>query len=150
MSAEKKKIFLTGINGFLGSHIALKLTNQGHTVYGLVRNNNRARILKDIPIQYCPGELLKPETYEAALKNCDVVIHTAAIASFGLKNPEEYFKVNYEGTKILLEQAQKNKIKRFIHTSSRGTLGVAQHPEESDETCSVEDLNKRNDYIKSK
>ena len=146
----KKKIFLTGTNGFLGSQIALKLTKHGHHVIGLIRGDELPPLLKDYPIEYCKGDILNPESYDPALKECHVVVHTAAITSFGMKCAQDYYKINTEGTKILLKHSQVNGIERFIHTSTRGTLGVADVPEQSDETYGYKQIDEMDDYIKSK
>ena len=52
------RIFLTGINGFLGRHVALKLNYAGHEVLGLVRSDVRKDCLSGLPIEYCEGDLL--------------------------------------------------------------------------------------------
>ena len=130
--------------------MAVKLVKDGYNVIGLVRSIKRPKILNNINIQYCFGDLLNPETYEASLEQCNTVIHTAALTAFGLGDPREYYRVNFEGTKTLLACAKRNGIQRFIHTSTRGVLGVSSHPNESDEDCVLENFEKKDDYIKSK
>ena len=146
----RKKIFLTGISGFLGSQVALKLSKQGHHVIGLIRGDESPSLLKGHSIEYCKGNILNPESYDSALKECDVVVHTAAITSFGMKRTQDYYETNTEGTKILLKCSQAIGIERFIHTSTRGTLGVADMPEQSDETYGNKQTDGMDDYIKSK
>lgn len=149
-SLKTKRIFLTGVNGYLGSHVAHKLVDQGYQIIGLIRGDTIPPILRNCHIEYCKGDLLNPASYSLALKKCHVVIHTAAITSFGIKRPQDYYKVNTDGTKILLEHSIKSGIERFIHTSTRGTLGVAKVPEQSDETCKSRKIDGMDDYIKSK
>lgn len=116
----------------------------------MIRDNNTPALLKDHHVEYCLGELLHPQTYMKYLKECDIVIHAAAIASFGLKDSKQYYKVNAGGTKLLCEAAAKNGIKRFIHASTRGVLSVAKIPEKSDEQVGYKKLAEMDDYVRSK
>ncbi len=146
----KKRIFLTGINGYLGSHIAFRLARDGHHVIGLVRGMVDAPLLKGCRFDICRGDILDPQTYAKALHECDAVMHTAAVTAFGLRNKNEYYAVNWKGTALLLESASRNGIKRFIHAGTRGTFGAAEIPERSDETLPARDILKGEDYLRSK
>jgi dihydroflavonol-4-reductase len=101
-------------------------------------------------IKYCIGDINNPNSYENNLKECNIVVHTAAISDFGISNPKKYYKVNHEGTRQLLSVSLKNNIEKFIHTSTRGTLGTSEKPESANETSIVEDIDSLDDYIKSK
>ena len=145
-----QKIFLTGINGFLGFHVAKALIYQGYFVIGLTRQKKPGRLLHYSQVDLIEGDLLSPETYRIALISCDAVVHTAAVTSFSVYDNQVYYRINHEGTKLLLECAQESGIRKFIHISSRGTLGVASPPEASDETCSLDSIENLDDYMKSK
>lgn len=148
-----KRIFLTGSNGFLGSHIARKLVDEGHHVVGLVRKNGASLpplIPKSHLIEYCEGDIRDPESYVLALRKCTIVIHCAALTAYGVKRTQDYYDINVEGTKSLLEKSVDCGIERFIHTSSRAVFGVAENPELSDEGCGYESIEKEDDYTKSK
>lgn len=146
----KERVFLTGANGYLGSRIAFQLGQQGYPVLGLMRGETIHPLLEQSPVEYCRGDLLDPKTYEKALQQCEVVIHTAAKTAFGSKTSEGYYDMNYQGTKLLLESAERTGIRRFIHASTRGTLGVAKIPEESNEETPRRPLRDLDDYARSK
>ena len=146
----RKKIFLTGVSGFLGSHIARILSLDGHHVLGLIRGDKIPLLLQGLEIEYCTGDIRFPETYERHLKSSNAVIHTAALATFDEKRKQQYYEVNCEGTKKLLHTARKNSIERFIHTGTLGTLGVANVPAHSDETNKPVNIRKADAYIRSK
>ncbi len=145
-----KKIFLTGINGFLGSHTAVTLVKEGYRIVGLARQRKFPALLKDLPVEYCIGDLVHPHTYQTAMRGCQAVIHTAALASFGAKDPQDYYRINLEGTKHLLETAEKNGIIRFVYVSTRGVFGTAQNPVDSDESTVKKNLEQFDAYIRSK
>ncbi len=143
-------IFLTGVNGFLGSHVAFKLATAGHRVIALTRNGDVPELLTDSAIEYCRGDLCDTASYEDVLSRCDTVIHTAALASFDAADLGDYYRINHVGTRMLLETSYNRGVRRFIHTSTRGVLGVAAQPELSDESCPLPSPEKADDYVKSK
>ncbi|MBT4398153.1 MAG: NAD-dependent epimerase/dehydratase family protein, partial [Bacteroidetes bacterium] len=148
-----KRIFLTGINGFLGSHIARQLSDEGHHVVGMVRKKGVSLspvIPKSHLIDYCVGDIRDPESYVLALRTCNTVIHCAALTAYEVKRTRDYYDINVEGTKRLLEKSVECGIERFIHTSSRAIFGVAEKPELSDEGCGYKNTEKEDDYTKSK
>ena len=144
------KIFLTGINGFLGRHVALKLNYAGHEVLGLVRSDVRKDCLSGLPIEYCEGDLLDADSYKTQVETCDAVIHTAAITSFHIYDESNAYLINTEGTKKLLQISVDSGIKRFIYISTRGTLGVSHNPENSSEQDGYKEKNKMDTYFITK
>src|SRR5262245_40091593 len=81
------KIFLTGAGGFIGSHLAELLLGCGHHVRALVRYNSRGSWghLCEIPgrlhtrLEVKLGDITDPFLMRDLVKNCDVVIHLAAL-----------------------------------------------------------------------
>ncbi|MFZ2385956.1 MAG: NAD-dependent epimerase/dehydratase family protein [Candidatus Omnitrophota bacterium] len=144
------KVFISGINGFLGSHIALALLERGAGVIGLARKNQCNPLIAARRIDICLGDLNTPLKYKTALRDCQAVIHCAALTSFGSGDKSAYFKSNWLGTKELLLAASECGVRRFIHCGTRGTLGVACPPENSDENCAHGAENCRGDYLRSK
>tara|TARA_B100001094_G_C18182700_1_gene801879 strand:+ start:2191 stop:3198 length:1008 start_codon:yes stop_codon:yes gene_type:complete len=144
------RVFLTGINGFLGSHVAIKLAKAGHKVVGLVRNDFRKDVLSKIPIEYCQGDLRNDDSYIKEIKSCEVVIHTAALTQFGIYDKKKAFTVNTDSTKKLLLNSLNNGIKRFIYVSTRGTLNVAKKPSNSSEEDGYKNKKDMDIYFLSK
>jgi nucleoside-diphosphate-sugar epimerase len=67
-------------------------------------------------VKWVRGDLANPKTFERELARSDTVIHLAAIT--GKAHAEEYFRVNVEGTRTLVELCQQAGVKRFLHVSS--------------------------------
>src|SRR5437016_3306983 len=72
-----QRIFITGVTSYLGSAIATRLLRAGYKVDGLTRNTERVADLSTRGIRPVVGTLARPDTYLAALKNCDAAIHVA-------------------------------------------------------------------------
>ena len=144
------RIFLTGINGFLGSHIAKQLNSAGHEVVGLVRNDFRKKMLSNIPIEYCVGDLIDEDSYKEYIKSCEVVIHAAAITQFEAFDKKNTFLINTDSTKKLLKNSFQSGIKRFIYISTRGTLGVSNPPSSSSEKSGYKNKKYMDAYLLSK
>lgn len=70
-------IFLTGGTGFIGSHLAEALLEDGHTVRALVRND--LKWLAGVPVEPVRGDLSDPAHLRAALQGVDVVYHVAGL-----------------------------------------------------------------------
>lgn len=113
----KKKVLVTGASGFLGSHVADMLSEKGYSV----------KLFDMTPSPYKKedqemviGNILDVEKMNEALKNVDYVFHFAGIADIDecLKKPVDTVQNNILGTTLLLEQAIKHKIKRFIFAST--------------------------------
>jgi len=100
------KVLMTGITGFIGSHLAEKLVSEGNEVYGLVRRvANRdlqavEKILKDIVL--LTGDITSFISIRSALKAAkpDFVFHLAALAPVrdSFERPFEYEETNFLGT----------------------------------------------------
>jgi nucleoside-diphosphate-sugar epimerase len=109
------KILVTGAGGFLGFEIAKMLTLQGYTVFNFSRKHHSK--LDTLSIKTILGDLRNPSDIERALEGIEVVFHVAALAGvWGKKN--DFFSINYEGTKNLVDACKKLKISKLIYTST--------------------------------
>src|SRR6202163_72515 len=117
------KVFVTGATGFLGSHIARVLADQGASLRLLVRPTSDLRNIADIGGDQVYGDLRDSDSIEKALSGCEVVFHVAADYRLWVRDPDEMYRSNVEGTRSLLEAARKQKIRRVVYTSSVATMG---------------------------
>jgi dihydroflavonol-4-reductase len=125
-----KKICITGVSGFLGIHMALEGLNKGYQIVGTVRSEEKALETRNTLSQFLSEEklnnlsfaftnLLKPDGWEDALKNCDAVIHVASPFIVEIpKHEDELILPARNGVKHVVEAALKNNINRIIQTSS--------------------------------
>jgi nucleoside-diphosphate-sugar epimerase len=117
-------ILVTGGAGFLGINLIRyflkfnhKLTSLDIAEFDYEDVKNKINIVK--------GDIRNESVVEEVMKNQDMVIHTAA--ALPLYTQEEIFSTDIKGTKILIESAYKNKVKRFIHISSTAVYGIPDH-----------------------
>lgn len=116
------KIFITGSNGFIGSHVVKKALNCGHEIVGLRRSNNLAKI--ELPFQPIWVEGTLEADMRQVLEGCEAIIHLAA---YGV-NPNfdswyEAFRWNVSASVNLWDQAKEVGVKRFIIAGSCSEYG---------------------------
>lgn len=130
-------VFVTGATGFLGSHVARVLVEQGAKLRLLVRSSSDLRNIADLNAEQVVGDLRQPESIEKAVSGCEVVFHVAADYRLWVRDPDQMHRSNVEGTRGLLEAARKNGIRRVIYTSSVATMGFTSNGSLADENSPV-------------
>jgi len=120
------KYLITGGSGFLGINLIRYLLSKGHEIVSLDLIEFEYEDVKDRIVSF-KGDIRKKDDVERSISDSDVdiVIHTAA--ALPLYTKEEIFSTDIEGTRILLEAAEKNNVKRFIHLSSTAVYGIPDH-----------------------
>ena len=116
------KTLLTGATGFVGSAVLRSLVAAGHDVRALVRPNSDPRNLTGIDCEIVTGDLVDPASLQRALRGCEAVFHVAADYRLWVRDPEQMYRSNVEGTRALLESARKNGVSRVVYTSSVATM----------------------------
>lgn len=106
------KVLVTGASGLLGSSTARALIEQGHEVTTLQRRPSGVDGARDVQ-----GSVTDLDAVEAAVTGQDALIHMAAKVSM-VGDPEEFEKINIEGTANIVARAQQAGIKRMVHISS--------------------------------
>jgi len=121
---------VTGATGFLGSHVARVLAEQGAQLRLLVRPTSDLRNLNDDALKNADrvvGDLRDAASISRALSGCDVVLHVAADYRLWVRDPDEMYRSNVEGTRSLLEAARKQGVRRVVYTSSVATMGFTSN-----------------------
>ena len=125
------KIFITGVAGFLGSHLAKRLLGLGHEIYGNdnliggeILNIDKTKV-KFFDVDCCNLDKMTEIT-----KNMDVVYHCAATAHEGLSvfSPNIITKNIFQASVVTITAAIKNNVKRFIYCSSMARYGNQKSP----------------------
>ena len=128
-----KTIFVTGADGFIGSHLVEKLISKSFNVKALVYYNSfnnygwidniENKIKKKIEIVV--GDIRDEKIIRDSLKNCDYILHLAALIGipYSYISPKSYIDTNVVGTLNLLQAAKDLNIKRVIHTSTSEVYG---------------------------
>ncbi|HLV87340.1 MAG TPA: hopanoid-associated sugar epimerase [Candidatus Sulfotelmatobacter sp.] len=136
------KAFVTGATGFLGSHVARVLIEQGAVLRALVRPTSNLRNLEGLYVDLVSGDLRDPSSLERGMAGCDTVFHVAADYRLWVRDPNEMYRSNVDGTRAILEAARKIGVKRVVHTSSVATIGFTAngHPADEDSPVSLADM----------
>jgi len=125
MPQNKKKILVTGVAGFLGSHLSEKLVELGHSVIGI--DNMIGGYEDNVPnkIEFHNVDCCDFEKIKILMKNVEVVYHCAATAHEGLSvfSPFEITKNNYLASVSIFSAAVNAKVKRIIFCSSMARYG---------------------------
>lgn len=126
------RVGVTGASGHLGNVVCRKLLEKGYTVRVLHRND--CRPFDDLQVEKFPGDVLDLNAVDTFVKDCDYIIHSAAIISIHGDPTGIVHKTNTEGPRNIAEACIKHKVKRLIHVSS--THAVMELPFETpfDET----------------
>jgi len=110
------KVFVAGATGQTGKRIVSELVKKNISVCALVRDENKAKEILPFPIDFVVGDVLNPDSFSSAIAECNIVIcATGATPSL---DPTAFYKVDYEGSKNLIDLAKKHNINRFIFVTS--------------------------------
>ncbi len=119
------KILITGVSGFLGSHLAERLLGEGHQVVGLDNLKtgslkNLSAIIESPSFQFNEGSILNHADVRKSMQGVDYVFHfAAAVGVFNIVNsPLESLLTNVKGTEIVLESAHAAGLPVFFTSSS--------------------------------
>lgn len=120
-----RKILITGINGFIGSHLARKLRHLGADVYGISKTiEKKNKILKASILDFSAiNKFIRKSKIE-------VCLHLAgkSLVEDGQKDPDQTFKTNIEGALNILESARQNNLKKIIIASTAHIYGNNKLP----------------------
>jgi dihydroflavonol-4-reductase len=149
------KVFLTGATGFLGSHVARVLADQGADLRLLVRPTSNLKNLEGLhsssaKIETAVGDLRDAASLDKATAGCEVVFHVAADYRLWVRDPNEMYRSNVDGTRAILEAARKNGVRRVVYTSSVATIGFNANGHPADEDSPVSLANMIGHYKRSK
>ena len=132
-SKTMSSYLVTGGAGFIGSHIAIRLLQEGHRVRVLDNLSTGRKENLDViraaasdgRFEWVEGDIRRVETCEDACRGVEYVLHQAALASVqrSIENPGETTAVNVGGLVNVLSAAQKNGARRVVCASSSSVYG---------------------------
>ncbi|HEX9974959.1 MAG TPA: NAD-dependent epimerase/dehydratase family protein [bacterium] len=116
-------IFITGINGFIGSSLARHLAQMGHNVSGSVRDSSDLSFLNDLQINIFTGAINDKAFLSTCFKGQEIIFHVAGLASdWGTKRA--YYNTNVIGTMNVAQAALAAGVKRLVFVSSTAVYGL--------------------------
>ncbi len=137
MNLYKKKVLVTGSDGFIGSHLVESLVENGADVRAFVFYNSfnsngwldtlEPKILNNIEI--FTGDIRDPNGVRESFKNIDYCFHLAALIGipFSYHSPDSYIDTNVKGALNILQAAKDIGCKRIIMTSTSEVYGTAKY-----------------------
>ncbi len=114
--------------------MARLLNERGDDLRLLLRPGADARALEGVDFEESTGDLLDRRAVRRSLRGVDRVFHTAGLATLRADREGELYRVNVEGTRILLEEALRGGVERAVITSTAATFGPAPPGGTADET----------------
>jgi len=117
--------------------VARVLAEQGADLRLLVRSTSNLKNLEGLKADTVVGDLRDPASLVKAMSGCDTVFHVAADYRLWLRDPEEMYRSNVEGTRAILEAARKNAVRSVVYTSSVATMGFTGNGRPADEDSPV-------------
>ena len=135
MTLEKKRVLVTGADGFIGSHLVEELVAAGAKVRALSLYNsfNDWGWLETVPlldkISVVTGDVRDPFFCRELVQDIDIVFHLAALIPipYSYKAPASYVDTNINGTLNLCQAALAGGVQRFIQTSTSEVYGTARY-----------------------
>lgn len=124
------KVLVTGGGGFLGKSICKMLLKENFEVISLSRHEYIE--LTELGVSQVKQDLSKL-TLDTELPKFDAVIHTAALAGVWGKK-EDFYNINFVGTKNLVDYCKHHKVKHFVYTSSPSVVFGADDINGADES----------------
>lgn len=114
-------ILVTGASGLLGSNVCRLAVGDGRRVRGLVRTTADAEVLRELGVEPVIGDVTDPSSLAAAMKGVDGLVHAAAVISgtWSTAAPEDFDRVNYQGSLNVLDAARRHEVERVVVVLSK-------------------------------
>lgn len=143
-------ILVTGATGHIGNVLIRKLIEQGRKVRALVWRGEDTTSIQDMEVEKVEGDVLDPASLIKAFKGVDTVYHLAGLISIMPGRNPFVWQVNVEGTRNVLAEARRAKVRRLVYTSSIHAIKRAPLGVEMDETLGFDANNPYGEYDRSK
>jgi NAD dependent epimerase/dehydratase len=130
------KILVTGADGFIGSHLTEALVRADYDVRAFVLYNSfnswgwldhcDANVKGGFEV--FAGDIRDPNGVRSAMKDCDAVLHLAALIAipYSYHSPDTYVDTNIKGTLNIVQAARDLGVSKVVHTSTSEVYGTAQ------------------------
>lgn len=136
-SMSGKKVFVTGADGFIGSHLVELLVSLGADVRALVYYNswNERGWLRDVPagtlknVELLNGDIRDTERVREGVRGCDYVFHLSSLIAipYSYEATRSYVETNVTGALNVLQACRESStLKRLVHVSTSEVYGSAQ------------------------
>lgn len=131
---QKKKVLVTGADGFIGSHLTEALLNEGYHVRALCYYNSFndwgwLNGLKHDLLEVVTGDVRDPHFCKMITQDIETIYHLAALIAipYSYVAPDCYVDTNIKGTLNICQAAKENGVARVLLTSTSEVYGTAQY-----------------------
>ncbi|MGH7527637.1 MAG: NAD-dependent epimerase/dehydratase family protein, partial [Gemmatimonadales bacterium] len=123
------RVLVTGGTGFVGAHLVRRLLSRGHQVTSLDKHPGLAYDeLNALGATLVTGSVTDPADVERVMAGQELVYHLASPFGDILQPDEAYWAIEVEGTRNVLEAAERHAVRRVIHCSTQGVHGIIEDP----------------------
>ncbi|PXX06035.1 NAD-dependent epimerase/dehydratase family protein [Mycolicibacterium moriokaense] len=122
MAGAKKLVM--GASGFLGSHVTRQLVERGDDVRVILRRSSSTKAIDDLDVEYHYGDIFDDAAIRTAMAGCEDVYYCVVDTRAWLRDPAPLFRTNVEGLRHVLDAAVDADLRRFVFTSTIGTIGI--------------------------
>ncbi len=142
------KVFITGASGFIGRALMQECFQRQWDVCVLQHNRRPAgETTSEQKYDVVEGDITNPGSLEGLFEGKDILFHCAAALGASILTASDFFRINGQGTKNVLQAAKNAGVPKIVHFSSAGVLGLVEKGEVANEDYP---LNPQNSYDRSK
>jgi dihydroflavonol-4-reductase len=123
---------ITGATGLVGSHVARLVAERGDSLRVTTRPRSRLGNLAELDAEVVECDILDRRAVRRAMRGVERVFHVAGMTNFRA-DADTLFRINVQGTTIVLEEALRAGVERCVHTSSVAAVGPAPRHTTADE-----------------
>jgi dihydroflavonol-4-reductase len=127
------KVLVTGGTGFIGQYVLRKLSGK-HSIRCLVRKTSDISVPKETGAEIVVGDVTDRVSVKNAMSGMEAVIHLANIYDFWIPRRKDYYAVNVEGTRNVMEEALDAGVKKVVHISTEVVYGAPEDSPYSEES----------------
>lgn len=149
-ASETGPVLITGASGFLGAALVETFREAGYPVRVIARASSPRTNLTWSDVEIVEADMRERSAVARAMEGQRYLVHAAADYRLWAPNPHEIVETNREGTRILMEEAQKAGVERIVHTSSVATIRPHRDGTRADETRPLDEQDAIGAYKRSK
>ncbi|MBN1835499.1 MAG: NAD-dependent epimerase/dehydratase family protein, partial [Spirochaetales bacterium] len=144
------RVLVTGADGQLGAYVVRELSRRDHAVRALVQPGRPTEALQGTGIEIAAGDVLDRQAVLRALRDCQAVVHAAAVVGFWPARSKHMMRVNLRGTENMIEASLSAGIERFVYVGSASSFGPGTREKPADERSPYLNARYHLDYMDSK